>query len=86
MRKLFGSFALLLALTTAAPIASTITAATASAPVAAATTVYVCANGKTVVYHGGKDCAALRRCTYEVKSLTTTQAQANGLRGCMKCY
>jgi uncharacterized protein YgiM (DUF1202 family) len=48
--------------------------------------VYVCGNGRTEVYHSSTDCAAMRRCTYQTLVMSQQQAQASGLRGCMKCY
>lgn len=48
--------------------------------------VYVCGNGRTEVYHSSTDCAAMRRCTYQTLVMSQREAQASGLRGCMKCY
>jgi len=48
--------------------------------------VYICGNGRTQVYHSSEDCAAMRRCTYQTILMSQREAQAAGLRGCMKCY
>lgn len=53
---------------------------------AAGPRVYICGNGRTEVYHSSSDCAAMRRCTYQTLVMSQQQAQASGLRGCMKCY
>jgi hypothetical protein len=53
---------------------------------AAGPKVYICGNGRTEVYHSSSDCAAMRRCTYQTLVMSQQQAQASGLRGCMKCY
>jgi hypothetical protein len=53
---------------------------------AAGPKVYICGNGRTQVYHSSSDCAAMRRCTYQTLVMSQQQAQASGLRGCMKCY
>jgi uncharacterized protein YgiM (DUF1202 family) len=58
----------------------------ASPKVAAGPKVYLCGNGRTEVYHSSEDCAAMRRCTYQTLVMTQREAQASGLRGCMKCY
>lgn len=50
------------------------------------TAVYLCANGKTVVYHSSRNCAAMRRCSHEVRSISVSEATATGHRKCMKCY
>jgi uncharacterized protein YgiM (DUF1202 family) len=47
--------------------------------------VYVCGNGRTEVYHSTESCAAMRRCTYQTLVMSQREAQASGLRGCMKC-
>jgi len=47
--------------------------------------VYVCGNGRTEVYHSTESCAAMRRCTYQTLVMSEREAQASGLRGCMKC-
>ena len=47
--------------------------------------VYVCGNGRTEVYHSTESCAAMRRCTYQTLVMSQGEAQASGLRGCMKC-
>ncbi|MDO7885990.1 SH3 domain-containing protein [Hymenobacter cheonanensis] len=57
-----------------------------SPKVAAGPKVYVCGNGRTEVYHSSEDCSAMRRCTYQTLVMTQREAQASGLRGCMKCY
>lgn len=57
----------------------------ASPKVAAGPKVYVCGNGRTEVYHSSEDCAAMRRCTYQTLVMGQREAQAAGLRGCMKC-
>lgn len=48
--------------------------------------VYLCDNGKTVVYHSSTDCPAMRRCTHLVRPLSVSEATATGHRKCMKCY
>ena len=48
--------------------------------------VYLCDNGKTIVYHSSTDCPAMRRCTHQVRSLSVSEAKASGHRECMKCY
>jgi hypothetical protein len=48
--------------------------------------VYICGNGRTEVYHSSESCAAMRRCTYQTIVLSQREAQASGLRGCLKCY
>lgn len=72
-------------------------AASAGAPTHSATTrqvapkvttgpkVYICSNGRTEVYHSTESCAAMRRCTYQTLVMSQREAQASGLRGCMKC-
>jgi uncharacterized protein YgiM (DUF1202 family) len=72
-------------------------AASTSAPARSATThrvapkmttgpkVYICGNGRTEVYHSTESCAAMRRCTYQTLVMSQREAQASGLRGCMKC-
>jgi hypothetical protein len=47
--------------------------------------VYICGNGRTEVYHSTESCAAMRRCTYQTLVMSEREAQASGLRGCMKC-
>jgi hypothetical protein len=47
--------------------------------------VYICGNGRTEVYHSTESCAAMRRCTYQTLVMSQREAQASGLRGCMKC-
>lgn len=44
--------------------------------------VYICNNGKAEVYHLGKECSAMKRCTSGVKPLTFVEAKAQGLRKC----
>jgi hypothetical protein len=51
-----------------------------------ATAVYLCANGKTVVYHSSRSCAAMRRCSHTVQAVSVKEATATGHRKCMKCY
>ena len=51
-----------------------------------ATVVYLCVNGKTVVYHSSRNCAAMRRCSHEVRAVSVGEATATGHRKCMKCY
>ncbi|GAB3877199.1 hypothetical protein GCM10028824_36730 [Hymenobacter segetis] len=76
------------------PIVGTITAAPAPpynsgfAQVKAhrATAVYLCANGKSVVYHSSRTCAAMRRCSHTVRVVSVSEATATGHRKCMKCY
>ena len=58
----------------------------ASPKVAAGPKVYICGNGRTEVYHSSENCSAMRRCTYQTLVMTQREAQASGLRGCMKCY
>ena len=57
----------------------------ASPKVVAGPKVYVCGNGRTEVYHSSEDCSAMRRCTYQTLVMSQREAQASGLRGCMKC-
>ena len=57
----------------------------ASPKVATGPKVYVCGNGRTEVYHSSEDCSAMRRCTYQTLVMSQREAQASGLRGCMKC-
>jgi len=84
MKKLFGSIALLLALTAATSVHNqpllprTELAATE-------TTVYVCMSKGSVAYHSSDRCAGLNRCTHTVKSMTAADAQEIGKRACMKC-
>ncbi|UOG74568.1 SH3 domain-containing protein [Hymenobacter tibetensis] len=47
---------------------------------------YICNNGRTEVYHNSEDCSAMRRCTYQTKIATTSEARNSGLRECMKCF
>ncbi len=53
---------------------------------AAGPKVYICGNGRTEVYHSSSDCAAMRRGAYQTLVMSQREAQASGLRGCMKCY
>lgn len=48
--------------------------------------VYICNNGRTVVYHNSEGCSAMRRCTYVARVVTARDAREEGLRECMKCY
>ena len=57
----------------------------ASPKIATGPKVYICGNGRTEVYHSSEDCAAMRRCTYQTLVMSQREAQASGLRGCMKC-
>lgn len=57
----------------------------ASSKVATGPKVYICGNGRTEVYHSSEDCSAMRRCTYQTLVMSQREAQASGLRGCMKC-
>jgi uncharacterized protein YgiM (DUF1202 family) len=57
----------------------------ASPKIAAGPKVYICGNGRTEVYHSSENCAAMRRCTYQTLVMPQREAQASGLRGCMKC-
>jgi len=68
------------------PAASPPTYRKVAAKPAAGPKVYICGNGRTEVYHRSSDCAAMRRCTYQTLVMSQQQAQASGLRGCMKCY
>lgn len=56
-----------------------------SPKVATGPKVFVCGNGRTEVYHTSEACAAMRRCTYQTLVMSQREAQASGLRGCMKC-
>jgi hypothetical protein len=47
--------------------------------------VYICGNGRTEVYYSTEPCAAMRRCTYQTLVMSQREAQASGLRSCMKC-
>jgi hypothetical protein len=58
----------------------------ASPKLATGPKVYICGNGRTEVYHSSEDCSAMRRCTYQTLVMSQREAQASGLRGCMKCY
>jgi hypothetical protein len=69
------------------PVASSQPVRRTAAPKAATgPKVYICGNGRTEVYHSSTDCAAMRRCTYQTLVMSQREAQASGLRGCMKCY
>jgi len=57
----------------------------ASPKVATGPKVYICGNGRTEVYHSSENCSAMRRCTYQTLVMSQREAQASGLRGCMKC-
>ncbi|MCB2410752.1 hypothetical protein [Hymenobacter lucidus] len=48
--------------------------------------VYICGNGRTEVYHASEGCSAMNRCTYQTLIMRTKEAQASGLRECMKCF
>lgn len=50
-----------------------------------ANTVFVCDNGKTVVYHTSQSCSALRRCSHGVSQMKESAAKQSGLRPCKKC-
>jgi hypothetical protein len=85
MKKLLSGFALLLALTAAAPISTTITPP-AVASAAAESAVYVCMSKGSVAYHSSDRCAGLNRCTHTVKAMSVGDAQELGKRACQKCY
>jgi len=54
--------------------------------VARASTVYICNNGRTQVYHVSKDCSALKRCTHEIKEVSESDAIKKWqLRKCKTC-
>ncbi|RSK46100.1 hypothetical protein [Hymenobacter perfusus] len=72
MKKLLSGFALLLALTSAAPI-STITPTVVSATVAESA-VYVCMSKGSVAYHISDRCSGLNRCTHTVKAMSVSDA------------
>ena len=85
MNRLLLALALLLSMAV-----STTTAAThhSHATRAATTTnqpVYLCVNGKSVVYHSSRDCAAMRRCSHTVRIISVSEARATGHRQCRKC-
>jgi hypothetical protein len=48
-------------------------------------TVYVCANGSTVVYHVSANCSALKRCMHKVETMTKEEAIKSGKRACRVC-
>jgi hypothetical protein len=73
-----------LAASTGAPIHSATTRRVAP-KVTTGPKVYICGNGRTEVYHSTESCAAMRRCTYQTLVMSQREAQASGLRGCMKC-
>lgn len=51
-----------------------------------ASTVYICNNGKTQVYHVNKNCSALKRCTHEIKEVSESDAINKWkLRKCKTC-
>jgi uncharacterized protein YgiM (DUF1202 family) len=58
----------------------------ASQKIAVGPKVYICGNGRTEVYHSSEGCSAMGRCTYQTLVMTQREAQASGLRGCIKCY
>jgi uncharacterized protein YgiM (DUF1202 family) len=64
---------------------STLASHKATPKIATGPKVYICGNGRTEVYHSSEDCAAMRRCTYQTLVMSQREAQASGLRGCMKC-
>lgn len=45
-------------------------------------TVYMCNNGKTEVYHIDYECRAMKKCTHDIVELTLVQAKKKGLRLC----
>jgi hypothetical protein len=47
--------------------------------------VYVCNNGKTLVYHVSSGCAALGRCRSGVSKLSISEAKSSNLRVCKRC-
>ena len=47
--------------------------------------VYICKNGKTLVYHLRRNCGALSRCSHEVSKTTADLAKNSGKRACLKC-
>lgn len=69
----------------AAPHPASSTTHKVSPKVAAGPKVYICGNGRTEVYHNSESCSAMRRCTYQTLVMSQREAQASGLRGCMKC-
>lgn len=51
-----------------------------------ASTVYICDNRKTEVYHVNKNCSALKRCTREIKEVSESDAINKWkLRKCKTC-
>jgi hypothetical protein len=82
MSKIF--FGLLLSLTF---FAADTQSRTMVSPIALkATTVYICNNGKTEVYHVSKDCSSVKRCTHEIKEVSETDAiNKYQLRKCKTC-
>ena len=48
-------------------------------------TVYICRNGKTLVYHLRRTCGALSKCSHEVFQTTADLAKTSGKRACLKC-
>ena len=50
------------------------------------TTVYICSNGKTSVYHVSKTCNAVKRCTHDILQVSETDAiKKYHLRKCKIC-
>ena len=48
--------------------------------------VYMCDNGRTIVYHSNTGCPAMQRCTHQVRVLSVSEAKTSGHRECLKCY
>lgn len=46
------------------------------------TTVYVCGNGTTKVYHLKESCQGMKRCSHETIKMKRSEASAKGLRLC----
>lgn len=47
--------------------------------------VYICDNGKTVVYHISQNCSALNRCKAGVSKMKESAAKNEGKRVCKVC-
>jgi hypothetical protein len=75
---LFLSFSFLTSNTSSHTILKTITPK--------ASTVYICNNSKTEVYHVSKNCSAIKRCTHEIKEVSEADAINKWqLRKCKTC-
>jgi hypothetical protein len=49
-------------------------------------TVYICNNGQTSVYHVSKNCSAIKRCTHDILEVSEPEAvNKYHLRKCKTC-